>query len=152
MSDSKHVAQILAIDITTTELALAVRSADGAEGFASCKMRGATLWREDSQYPGFRLEEVPGMIQHLLDELQGKGWSFARPASDPGYVSVSCRQHDMVVLDADGRPLLPALMWKCNAATAEVQELRRLGVEASDRIAPTARCSTRRTWRAALRR
>ncbi|MFO0906063.1 MAG: FGGY family carbohydrate kinase [Pirellulales bacterium] len=131
MSSSSHVAQFLAIDITTTELALAVRSADGAEGFASLKMRGAVLWREDAQYPGFQLAEVPRMIGELLAELQAAGWSFARPAHDPGFVSVSCRQHDMVVLDQRGEPLLPALMWKCNAATLEVQLLRELGAEAT---------------------
>lgn len=114
----QKIARWLGIDITTTEMALAV--SDGSEdGFASLKMRGATLWRDDPKCPAFQLSEVPGMLSDLLDQLAD--WDF----QTPGSLSVACRQHDMVVLDAAGEPLLPALSWQCNAAEKEVAELNR---------------------------
>lgn len=130
MSTSR-LAQLLAIDITTTEFALAVRDAEGAEEFVRLKMRGATCWKNDPRFPGFDLTEIPCMLAELLDQLEKKGWQFRRPASSPGCVSVSCRQHDQVVLDAADQPLLPALMWQCNAATDEVEWLRERQVEQS---------------------
>ena len=115
---STHVARWLGIDITTTEMALAV--SDGTtEDFVSLKMRRATLWTGNEKYPAFDLAAVPGMLAELLDSLQSSGWDFSKG----GVLSVACRQHDMVVLDKQRAPLMPALSWQCNAATAEVGEL-----------------------------
>lgn len=125
------LAAFLAIDITTTELALAVRSEAGDEDFARTGMRDRREWRGDARYPGFDLDPLPGMIADLLDALTDRGWSFARPDSDPGFVSVACRQHDLVLLDAASRPLAPAITWQCNAAEQETRELRAAGVESS---------------------
>jgi sugar (pentulose or hexulose) kinase len=111
-------AKWLGIDITTTEMAVAV--SDGSDdGFAAQKMRGATFWNENAACPGFDLRAVPGMLLELLRSLAKDGWSFDRGGS----LSIACRQHDMVVLDSTGSPLLPALSWQCNAATREVEEL-----------------------------
>lgn len=131
MANSQYTARYLAIDITTTEMALAVRDDAGHEDFARLVMRGATHWRNSSEYPGFLLDEIPVMISELLAELVNQGWSFHRSANDPGYLSVACRQHDQVVLDKADRPLLPALMWKCNAAAKEVAQLQDGGAEAT---------------------
>ncbi len=125
-------ATLLALDITTTEFAMAVRDAEGTEDYVSLPMRGSTCWRSDKNFPAFQTEEVAGMIADLLAELEAKGWTFDRPDADnPRYVSVACRQHDMVVLDQEGEPLLPAISWQCNAAIDEVHQLKQKGVEQS---------------------
>lgn len=124
------LADLLALDVTTTEFAVAVRDDSGNEDYAATPMRGATTWRNDAAFPAFDLKEVPGMFRDLLRTLQARGWQFDRRGqSAPGNVSVACRQHDMVLLDAQDQPLLPALSWQCNAASAEVETLRQLGVE-----------------------
>ena len=64
------------------------------------------------------------MILTLLDDLEQEGWSFAQAA-----LSFAVRQHDMVLLDGDGQLLIPALSWQCNAASSEVQQLRKQGAE-----------------------
>ncbi len=124
------VADLLALDVTTTEFAVAVRDDQGTEDYAALPMRGATTWRNDAAFPAFELKEVPGMLHDLLGMLQSRGWRFDRSGeATPGYLSVACRQHDMVLLDKGGQPLLPALSWQCNAAVEEVASLQRLGVE-----------------------
>jgi sugar (pentulose or hexulose) kinase len=123
-------ADLLALDVTTTEFALAVRDDQGHEDYAAVPMRGATHWQQDAAFPGFDLVQVPGMLRDLLAMLQARGWSFDRSGEQsPGYVSIACRQHDLVLLDHAQQPLLPALSWQCNAATAEVAELQQRGVE-----------------------
>lgn len=109
-------------DLSTTGLGLGVRSADGEEAYASLKVRGATKWKGE---PAFELAQVPGMILAVLKKLQREGWSFEKSA-----ISFAVRQHDMVLLDKAGEPLLPALSWQCNAASKEVGELRAQGAEA----------------------
>lgn len=131
MSDKKHLAAFLAIDITTTELALAVRDDEGEEGFERLEMGGQKQWRDNPAYPGFDLAVLPGMIGELVQKLAAQGWEFGRDPQSPGYVSVACRQHDQVILDKHDQPLTPAITWQCNAATAEVEQLRAAGVEAS---------------------
>lgn len=124
------LADLLALDVTTTEFAVAVRDDSGNEDYAATRMRGATTWQQDAAFPAFDLNEVPGMIRDLLHVLQARGWQFDRRGeSAPGCVSVACRQHDMVLLDRQAQPLLPALSWQCNAASGEVETLRQLGVE-----------------------
>jgi len=136
MDNPKRVA-FCAFDISTTAAGVAVRSADGDEDFAAVDIRGATTWRDDPNFPGFDLAELPGMLDECMRILQGGGWDFDRSGEDtPGYVSVACRQHDMVVLDRDDKPLLPAISWQCNAAAAEVATLQQLGVE--DSVGPLA--------------
>ncbi|MCY2989302.1 MAG: FGGY family carbohydrate kinase [Planctomycetota bacterium] len=129
---AEGTADLLALDVTTTEFALAVRDDQGHEDYAVVPMRGATHWQNDPAFPAFELAQVPGMLRDLLASLQARGWSFDRSGeADPGHVSIACRQHDMVLLDQANRPLLPALSWQCNAATAEVADLQQRGVEKS---------------------
>lgn len=120
-SDAKQVAWG-GFDLSTTGLALGVRSANGEEAYVQAKMRGATTWRGQ---PAFELAETPRLILTLLDELASRKWTFADAT-----FSFAVRQHDMVVLDAAGELLMPALSWQCHAAAQEVQELRRQGAEA----------------------
>ncbi len=108
-------------DLSTTGLALGVRSRAGDEAFVQTKMLGATKWRGQ---PAFQLEYVPRMILSLFDELRADGWTF-----DGLSLSFSVRQHDMVLLDADGKVAMPALSWQCNAAADEVRQLREQGAE-----------------------
>jgi sugar (pentulose or hexulose) kinase len=119
----------MALDVTTTECAIAVCDAEGREDYAATAMRGGLQWQHDAAFPGFETAEVPLMIGELLQQLEAKGWSLRGAASQPRYVSVSCRQHDLVLLNAAGQPLTPALSWQCNAATEDVAELRKRGVE-----------------------
>jgi len=141
-----RVAAELGVDISTSELALAVRDAAGNQGYVSTPMRGATCWQNDAAFPGFDLQQLPAMFAELLERLEADGWKF----DTSGMVSVSCRQHDMVLLDANGQMLLPALSWQCNAATKEVAWLREQGVEqhvgpiAERFVLPKLRCVLQR--------
>ena len=87
-----RVAAELGVDISTSELALAVRDAAGNQGYVSTPMRGATCWQNDAAFPGFDLQQLPVMFAELLEKLEAEGWKF----DAAGTVSVSCRQHDMV--------------------------------------------------------
>ncbi len=109
-------------DLSTTGLGLGVRSASGEEAYVHAKMRGAAKWHGQ---PAFDLAHVPAMISTLLDQLEADGWTLGQPA-----LSFAVRQHDMVLLDAAGQLLIPALSWQCNAASQEVAELRSQGAEA----------------------
>ena len=109
-------------DLSTTGLALGVRSRDGEEAYAQAKMQGATTWKGQ---PAFALEHTPCLVLTLLDDLEKQGWRFASTAC-----SFAVRQHDMTLLDNAGQLLVPALSWQCNAATQEVRELRQQGAEA----------------------
>ena len=121
--DTKKTASHLALDVTTTEFALAVRDEDGNEDYVAVSMKGGAPWREDAEFPAFDLDAVPSMLRDLLAALTRKGWSFDRGADQPvGYLSVACRQHDMVLLDLKGELLLPAISWQCNAAEDEVEQ------------------------------
>jgi sugar (pentulose or hexulose) kinase len=86
-------------------------------------MRGATKWRGQ---PAFDLQQTPGMILSLLDELEHQGWGV-----DGMTLSFAVRQHDMVLLDKAGQLVMPALSWQCNAASKQVQQLRQAGAEQS---------------------
>jgi sugar (pentulose or hexulose) kinase len=130
---STHSAILLGIDESTTKTAIGVRSADGQQAYASIDNRGATNWHGQ---PAFDLAELPGMIAEVLDLLAAGNSSEAN--SEPiawqfdktGALSLSVRQHDMVLLGDDDRPLIPALTWQGNAASAEVATLRSAGAEA----------------------
>lgn len=127
---AEKLADLLALDVTTTEFAVAVRDDQDNEDYAALPMRGAAAWRGDQAFPAFELKEVPGMLRDLLGVLRGRGWRLDRSSeSTPGCMSVACRQHDMVLLDKDAQPLLPAISWQCNAASEEVASLQQLGVE-----------------------
>ncbi len=119
---SRRQAAWAGFDLSTTGLALGVRSRRGDEAFVQTKMRGATRWQKQ---PAFDLRQVPSMILDLLDALQNDGWSFEDLS-----LSFSVRQHDMVLLDKEGQLLMPALSWQCNAASNEVDKLRQQGAEA----------------------
>ncbi|MFO7907418.1 MAG: FGGY family carbohydrate kinase, partial [Pirellulaceae bacterium] len=108
-------------DLSTTGLGLGVRSGGGDEAYVHTKMRGATKWKGE---PAFDVQQTPKMMNVLLDQLEAEGWSFDRASW-----SFAVRQHDMVVLDGEGQLLIPALSWQCNAATSQVQQLRRQGAE-----------------------
>ncbi|NIP84446.1 MAG: hypothetical protein GTO03_02365 [Planctomycetales bacterium] len=120
-SSSAKTAAWAGFDLSTTGLALGVRSPAGEEAFVQTKMRGATRWNGE---PAFDLSYVPRMIRTLLQKLIGAGWQF-----DKTSLSFSVRQHDMVLLDKQHQVLIPALSWQCHAAGEQVQQLRRQGAE-----------------------
>jgi len=123
-------ARFLGLDISTTAVTMGVRDTQGDEDLAAVPMLGSTTWQGQ---PAVESATLPGMLAEALDSLKEKGWSFAQP----GDLCASVRQHDMVLLGASGEVLIPFITWQCNAATAEVEELRRAGAEASvGRIEP----------------
>ena len=117
-----HKAAFAGFDLSTTGLALGVRSKNGTEDFVQMPIQGATTLKGG---PAFELSFVPGMIEKLLTKLAREGWDFSGCS-----VSFSVRQHDMALLDRGGNVLLPALSWQCNAATKEVLALCKQGAEA----------------------
>ncbi len=121
-SSSAKTAAWAGFDLSTTGLALGVRSRGGEEAFVQAKMRGATRWNGE---PAFDLTFVPNMIRTLLQKLTAAGWQF-----DKTSLSFSVRQHDMVLLDKQDQPILPALSWQCHAASGPVDQLRQEGAEA----------------------
>lgn len=108
-------------DLSTTGLGLGVRSERGEEAYVHTKMRGATAWKRQ---PAFDIEQTPKMMAGLLDELEEQGWELGKASW-----SFAVRQHDMVLLDSDGQVLMPALSWQCDAASSQVEQLRRQGAE-----------------------
>ncbi len=65
-------AALLGADLSTTGLALGVRSSDGTEDFASVKIRGGTRWLGE---PAFDLELLPdlfaeGLVLHQHGNLE----------------------------------------------------------------------------------
>ena len=116
---AEAIARWLGIDVTTTEMAVAVSDGERREGFASTKMRGATHWHGNSAFPAFDLRLVPGMLTELLENLMDQGWTFEKPGS----LSIACRQHDLALLDPQDSPLIAALSWQCNAAVSETERL-----------------------------
>ena len=121
VTNNKKTAAWGGFDLSTTGLALGVRSNSGDEAYVQAKMRGATKWRGQ---PAFDLQHTPGMILTLLDGLEKQGWDVAGMT-----FSFAVRQHDMVLLDKTGQLMMPALSWQCNAASKQVQQLRQLGAE-----------------------
>ena len=108
-------------DLSTTGLALGVRSQTGKEAYAHTPIRGATRWHGQ---PAFKLEQVPRMLLTLLSTLEKHGWEFRKPL-----VSFAVRQHDMVLLGKQNQLLMPALSWQCNAATDETRQLTERGAD-----------------------
>lgn len=121
---NNHVAVLLGIDESTTKTGIGVRSDGGAQRYFDIKNRGAVRWHGAK---AFDLRELPGMILDTLDKLTAAGWSLGAK----GALSCSVRQHDMVLLDANDRLLIPALTWQCNAAKQQVAELVSQGAEAT---------------------
>jgi sugar (pentulose or hexulose) kinase len=120
-----HSATLLGIDESTTKTGIGVRSADGLQAYAAIDNRGATKWHGQ---PAFDLSELPGMVSEVLGTLSAaSAWQF----NTAGALSLSVRQHDMVLLGDDDQPLIPALTWQCNAASNEVAALRAAGAEAT---------------------
>jgi len=110
-------AQFLGFDLSTTALSCGVRSVDGKEDFVSIPMQGKTMWNGQ---PAHDLDFVSGMILEALNKLEAMGWSFA---STDGALSLSVRQHDMVLLGSENELLMPALSWQCVVAKAETNRL-----------------------------
>jgi sugar (pentulose or hexulose) kinase len=99
------IATVLGFDESTTKTGAGVRADGGRQQFASIDNRGETTWHGQ---PGFDLAPLPGMLVEVLNRLAREGWILDRP----GALSFSVRQHDMVLLDADDEPLIPALSWQ----------------------------------------
>ena len=112
-------------DLSTTALTVAGMPKDGIAGdevVVSIPMRGATTWLVQ---PAHDLKELPNLFIDALRAIQAQGYEFA----PDGVISGSVRQHDMVLADANSRPIRPALSWQCNAAEKQVEMLRNKGAE-----------------------
>jgi len=129
-TEQMQVAKFGGFDLSTTGLTVGVRGDDGKEDVVSLPIEGATKWRGK---PAFKLSFLPPLLEKALKQLQELGWSF----SPSGALSLSVRQHDMVMLDRELSPLIPALSWQCDAATVQAKRLRKMGAEAVvGKIAP----------------
>ena len=101
-------------DLSTTEFKFAVRSKSGDIDHVSIPMRGQVKWKGQ---PAFDLSYLPGMIEEALNFFRARGWTFGRG----GAISYSVRQHDMVLLGRDNKPLIPALSWQCSVAKKQTE-------------------------------
>ena len=115
-------AKFIGIDLSTTAMSVGVRSEDGHEDFSAVAVRGSTQWHDQ---PAFLTKHLPALLVESLGELESQGWSFL----DPGRLSWSVRQHDMVLLDNHFQPLIPAISWECHVAVEQVRELQSLGID-----------------------
>ncbi len=118
----EKLARFLGLDISTTAVTAGVRDAHGEEDLAAIPMRGSLAWHGQ---PAIDAATLPEMLAEAIERLEEKGWRF----SQPGDLCASVRQHDMVLLGAEGEVLIPFITWQCHAATAEVEELRKAGAE-----------------------
>jgi sugar (pentulose or hexulose) kinase len=117
----KH-ARFIGLDISTTAVTAGVRDAQGEEDLVAVPLRGSVTWKGQ---PAVEAATLPEMLAEAIERLEQKGWRF----SQPGDLCASVRQHDMVLLGAEGEVLIPFITWQCHAATREVEELRKLGAE-----------------------
>jgi sugar (pentulose or hexulose) kinase len=117
----KH-ARFIGLDISTTAVTAGVRDAQGEEDLVAIPVRGSLAWHGQ---PAIEAATLPEMLAEAIEALQKKGWSFTQP----GDLCASVRQHDMVLMGSGGEVLIPFITWQCHAATAEVEELRKLGAE-----------------------
>lgn len=117
----KH-ARFIGLDISTTAVTAGVRDANGEEDLVAIPVRGSVEWHGQ---PAIESATLPEMLAEAIDALEQKGWSFTQP----GDLCASVRQHDMVLVGKGGEVLIPFITWQCHAATAEVEELRKLGAE-----------------------
>jgi len=115
-------ARFLGLDISTTAVTAGVRGTGGEEDLAAIPMRGTCAWHGQ---PAIESATLAPMLAEALRQFEQKGWSFA----EPGDLCASVRQHDMVLLGTSGEVLIPFITWQCHAATAEVEQLRKLGAE-----------------------
>jgi sugar (pentulose or hexulose) kinase len=115
-------ARFIGLDISTTAVTAGVRDTNGEEDLVAVPIRGSVSWKGQ---PAIEADTLAPMLAEALQQLQQKGWRF----SQPGDLCASVRQHDMVLLGADGEVLIPFITWQCHAATQEVEELRKLGAE-----------------------
>lgn len=120
--DNKLFLNGLGFDLSTTGLTLIGTTSDNKTVFASVPIEGATTWHGGA---AFDLSFVPAMFLKALKKLEDQGCEL----EEKGVISGSVRQHDMVLTDPSGTPLIPALSWQCNKATIEVGMLRQLGLE-----------------------
>ncbi len=122
----EKIAKTIGGDLSTSGLSMGVRAADGSEDFVATPISGATTWRGE---PAFELDRLPEMLLAALGKLQSRGWRFQ---GEKGSLSFSIRQHDMVLMGAQGEVLIPALSWRCNAAREEVRRLQ--DIESTDDV------------------
>ncbi len=132
MNPTKN-AVLIGIDESTTKTGVGVRSADGAQEYVSIETeirpgeretrRGETEWHDQ---PAFDLSVLPRTIVRALRLLEIRGWCFG---NIPGSLSLSVRQHDMVLLDKDDELLIPALSWQCKVASEQVKRLVEQGAD-----------------------
>ena len=115
-------AKYLGVDLSTTAISVGVRGQDGDEDFVAVSVRGATTWHGQ---PAHLTEYLPTMFISALWQLEDRGWSF----DAPGNVSWSVRQHDMVLMDDELAPLMPAVSWECHVAVKQVEYLKELRVD-----------------------
>ena len=120
---TSYEAILLGIDLSTTKTGIGVRAADGAQQYADIEMRGDTTWHDQ---PAFDLSHVQRMLLQVLRKLEIHGWHYR---NSPGSLSLSVRQHDMVLLDANDELLIPALSWQCNVASEQVARLVEQGAD-----------------------
>ena len=118
----EKIARFIGLDISTTALTAGVRDAHGEEDLVAVPIRGSVTWKGQ---PAIEAATLAPMLAEALESLQQRGWRF----SQPGDLCASVRQHDMVLLGAEGEVLIPFITWQCHAATQEVEELRKLGAE-----------------------
>ena len=115
-------------DLSTTSLTAIGRTEDGQEVFASVPMRGKTTLEGQ---PAHDLNEVPGMMQEVLEQIEAQGFSFA----EKGVICFSVRQHDMGAYDALGNPLVSALSWEFELDPLEgIEEREMLRSQGFERI------------------
>lgn len=107
---------------STTSLSACAYTEDGKVLCAETPMQGATLWL---QQPAFDLSYLPKMFKIVLEDLAKQSDGF----STYGSICLAWRPHDMVLLDTEGQPIIPALSWQCNVASEELEVLKFLNIE-----------------------
>jgi len=114
------VAANMGIDVSTTGIAVRVRSSDGEEGFVSQPFppEAKTTWFEQ---PAYYLDPIPKLLVTLIKDLIAQDWTFRKS----GAMVFSIRQHDMVLLNLLRQPKGPAISWESNVAQAEAAALNK---------------------------
>lgn len=118
----KKIIIALGYDLSTTGLGLVGITSDGELVYVFVPIQGVIKWLGQ---PAHDLSQLLGLFMEALGKMIEQGFEFA----PGGVISGSVRQHDMVLADANGYPIRPALSWQCNVATEQVEQLKQRKAE-----------------------
>ena len=107
---------VIAVDIGTTSLRATLYDEQGAALHAEQRHNPPTYFDDG------RVEQDPASwLNHLLDMLRATAQAAAHLQAEPTCMAVTAQRSSLIVVDVQGRPLHPAILWQDSRCTALAQ-------------------------------